>query len=274
MKTLKTVVVAILLLGMLPLHTFAQEDEESRPAYVTITRVHANLDNDEGSEDEWMELEKKFFDNVIAKNEHIAGAACLLHYYTGDNSELLWIQVYNSWEDLEKAQSKNGELIDAAWPDEDEREAFFAEQSSYYTGEHSDEIYATMGGAKIPEESFDEQMVVYVQKSHWAFPDDGSNEEYQMVREQYEKVAYHKNEHVQAFYPVRHAWGADNREKVDFFFVNSLADVERMNARIPELIEEHWADEEERDAFFEKYDKYYTGWHGDFIYRSVPELSK
>jgi hypothetical protein len=272
MKALKFLFTASMFLALSA--TLVGQDESERPQFVVFTTEHWDYDYDDGSQDEWMALATEHFDKVIKKNEHIAGAATLVHYYTADNSELIHVRTYMTWNDIEKAQERNGELVEEAWPDEGERNAFFDKMSAYTTGQHSDEIYRTLGGAKLPEERSEDQMVIYMQKSHGDWPEDGSMDEIQSLDKQYKEVAIHGNEHIKAYYPMRHAWGSDNREFIDVFVVSSLADVGAANMAMNELVEEKWPDEEERNAFFDRYDKYATGWHGDFIYRNIPELSK
>lgn len=252
---------------------FAQDAPE-RPEYVVLTTEHWNYDYEDGSQDDWMALSTEFFEKVVKKNEYFHSANTLVHYYTGDNSELIHVRTYKNWADIEKAQDRSTELAEEAWPDADERRAFFDKLSAYITGHHSDEIYSTMDGAKLPDGPFDEPMIIYMQKWHGDWPEGGSMEEIVALDKQYKEVAIHGNEHIKAYYPMRHAWGSDNRDLIDVFVVSSLADVEAANAAMNTLVEEKWPNEEEREAFFDKYDGYATGWHGDFIYRSIPELHK
>jgi hypothetical protein len=73
---------------------------------------------------------------------------------------------------------------------------------------------------------------------------------------------------------MRHAWGSDNREFVHVYVVESLCDVGEMNQSTGGLVQAAWPDEAARSAFFEKYDKYFTGRHGDYIFSSIPEVAK
>ena len=61
---------------------------------------------------------------------------------------------------------------------------------------------------------------------------------------------------------------------VEAFVVSSLADIEKAADKSGELVEAHWPDKEKRKAFFERYNKYTTGWHADYIYQNVPGLGK
>lgn len=90
---------------------------------MVVTKVH--IDPNSGHTfDEWKAAEKEYFDKVTLKNDLIIGANVLVHFYTNDNSEILLVSTYGSWEDIEKANVKSDELARAAWPDSVQREAF------------------------------------------------------------------------------------------------------------------------------------------------------
>src|SRR5512133_4136914 len=96
---------------------------QDRPQYLTVTKLHRNLENKDITMDDWKALEKEYFDKVTAKNELIVGGTVLVHYFTADNTEIMFVNAYKSWEDIEKASLRNDELAKAAWPDEKAREA-------------------------------------------------------------------------------------------------------------------------------------------------------
>ena len=91
---------------------------------------------------------------------------------------------------------------------------------------------------------------------------------------EFNDVVIQKNEFIKAYYPNYHAWGSDRREFLEAFYLSSLADIQASFDRNTELINENWSDETERQEFFDKLGKYFTGKHGDFIYNNVPELVK
>ena len=47
-----------------------------------------------------------------------------------------------------------------------------------------------------------------------------------------------------------------------------------MNNRNGELMREHWADEAAGREYFQKYNKYFTGVHGDKVYSIIASLRK
>ena len=274
MKTTKHYFFAIVTLLLFNISIFAQDEAPKGPEYITVTTMHWNMDNDDFDREEWIATEKEYMDKVTKKNELIMGASFYTHRYTSDNTELLYVQTYASWEDIDKAGDRNGELAKEAWPDEDARGDFFDKRQAYYADLHSDEIYATMSGAKLMTEEPGEDMILYVRKSHFAFPDDGSNEEFKELRDEYLEKVFHKNELIKAYYPNAHAWGADRTEYVEGFMVNSMADLDEMFDRNAELFKEAWPDEADRKERRKKAGKYFTGVHGDYIYTLVSELMK
>jgi hypothetical protein len=275
MKTTNRIIIvlAFMLFAIAP-YSSAQDDSSAMPQYITVTTMHWNMDNEDFNMKEWIATEKEFMDKVTKKNEHIVGASFYTHRYTPDNRELIYVQVYSDWAAIDKANDRNAELSKEAWPDEKARNAFFEKQASYYGDFHSDEIYATMSGAKNPTEALGDDMILYVRKSHFAYPDDGSGKEFNDLRMEFTNNVIHKNELIKGYWPNGHAWGADRTEFVEAFLVNSMADLDNMFEKQGELVQAHWADEEKRKEMNKNLGKYFTGVHGDYIYSMVGELVK
>ena len=134
------------LLTILVLQTtiaFSQDTKEEvqQPPVIVVTTAHANFDYKEGSMKDWKAIEKEYFDKVTSKNEYLMNTNVLLHMFTEDNSEVKFVRVCKNWGDIEKASERDVELAKEAWPDKEERSAFFKKQGKYYTNMHSDEIY-------------------------------------------------------------------------------------------------------------------------------------
>lgn len=274
MKTKRTILImfttALLLVSTI---SFAQEEEQKRPEYVTITKMHWNMNYEDWDMDTWKAVEKEYLEKVTMKNEYLFGSSIFLHKLTPDNTEILYVQVYKDWDAIDKAAKRDGELAKEAWPDDDARKAYFKKRNAYYSDHHSDEIYATMSGAKLIENKTDD-MILYIRKSNFAFPEGGSNKEFKELRDEYLEKVIHKNEHIKGYYPSAHAYGANRTEFIEAFYLNSLADMDKMSDRNGELAKEAWPDKEARNARWKKASKYYTGVHGDFVYGVIPELSK
>ena len=250
---------------------FAQE--QTRPEFVTVTTMHWNMDNKDFKMDEWKAIEKEYLDKITMKNEHVVSVSFFLHRMTPDNTELLYVQTYPTWEDLGKAATKNAELAAAAWPDKTARDNFFKKRGAYYSDDHSDEIYATMPNAKPLPTSTTTDMVCYVRKGHFAYGE-GTDEEFDATAKEYFDNVTNKNEFIKGYYPMAHAWGSDRTESIEAFFLDSMADLDKMFDRDTALFEAHWTDEASRKAMDEIGAKYFDGRHGDYIYTYVAGLSK
>ncbi len=252
---------------------FSQEQEQ---LYVSVTTMHRNMDLEDFSMDEWKTVETEYHEKVTMKNEYILSATTLLHYFTSDNSEVVFVTVYPSWTAIEEATKRNEELEKEAWPDEAARKAFFKNQRKFYSNEHSDEIYKTIPGAKILEET-DLPLIYYVRTSYFAYPEDSDgaiNDEFMSMLNEYNEAVTHKNDHYKGYYPQTHFYGADRTEFVEVFVTETLAELERGIAMQGKLFRAHWEGDDREKEYNMVMDKYLTGVHSDRIYSSVPELNK
>jgi hypothetical protein len=257
----------MLCLAFLPSLVWAQNDTQ----FLVITRVHFNP-NTEFTVDQWKAHEKEYFDKVTQKNDLIVGTNVLVHYYTNDNSEVLFATTYRTWADLEKAELKNEELAKAAWPDETQRQAFFDKQRSYYTSEHSDEIRSILPNTKLFTATTEH--IYYVRTGRRAFPTDGKAEDFTKLMNEYNQNVTLKNSFVKGYYPSRHLWGADSRDYTEAYVFSSISDMEKSVEENEKLEKAYWPDEAKRKEFLAKIDKYFEDWHGDAVYKHVPELRK
>jgi len=246
--------------------TFAQEKEaeEFKPVYITVTTLHWSADADTDFSD-WEKTEQEYFDKVTSKNDLIIGSGFYTHYFTPDNSEVLAVSVYKSWEDMEKANDITDKLIEAGWPDEDARKAFFDKQGSYYAAKHSDEIYTTYPFEKEVKTDSTEPLLYYVKKNI-------AGEGGKGYKEFFDNITM-KNKYIKGFFTHGHRWGSDARDRFEVGVYDNLGDIEKAFDEDQKLIEAYWPDEEKRKAFFKEYDKIFAG-HGDAIYQSVPSLNK
>ncbi len=269
------VTIVFCLISFSTIQVKAQDDP---PPIISVTRAHWNMEYENFSMKEWKKLETEYHEKVTMKNEYIIGTNVLLHNYTPDMSEILFVQVYSNWENVEKAADRSSELAKEGWPDEDERKAFFKKQSAYYSNMHSDEIYSGLSLGKNLAEKPSKPLIYYARTTHMAWPEDGKTEEIQALRKEYIENVIHKNDDILAYHPMRHLYGSDSRELVEVFVMKSMVELEAMNDREnstnSKLIEAHWPDEDKRKEFFKSVNKYRDPWHGDLIYTNVPELMK
>lgn len=276
MKHLNKISIGIFLIAYLFSPTlYAQEEaaEAKEASIMVVTKVHWDLNNTDGSQEKWLALEKEFFDKVTAKNEYIMGTNFLTHYFTADNSEAIWVTIYSTWGDMEKANDRTNELIKEGWPDEAARDSFFKDQNSYYTSQHSDEIYSILDGHKSLAEKPTEPLLYYARVSHLAFPDDAVDGEMKELHTEFLENVTYKNEYVKGYWAYRHMWGADSRELTEVYAIGALGDIEASFEKNQELMDAKWSEEEQK-AFGEKYGKYWSGFHADYVWRNVPALMK
>ena len=274
MKTTNRLGIVIFTMLLLFSTTIFAQDEQKRPMYVVATTMHWNMDYEDFDMDTWKAIEKEYMDKVTKKNEHVMSARFYMHHFTADNTELIYVQTHASWDDIDKAANKNAELAKEAWPDETARKEFFKKRNAYYSANHSDEIYATMSGAKEMKEAPTKDMILYLRKSHFAFPKDGTMKEYNEVNKEYVENVFHKNDLIKGYYPNMHAWGSDRTEFIEAFIIDSMDDLDDMLKKNGELFKAHWADEAERKEFGKKAGKYFTGVHGDYLYTMIHGISE
>ena len=275
MKTTNRFLMALAVMLLLVSSTsFAQDEEPKTVKYYVVTTLHWNMDYEDFDMDTWKATEKEYLDKVTKKNEDILTTSVYLHHTTPDNTEILYVQGFESWNAIHTSAEKSNELAEEAWPDEDERKAFFKKQSAYYSNMHSDEIYAALPGAKDFTEAPKEGTIMYIRKSHAVFPEDGSTEEWKELRDSYIENIINKNEYIKAWFPTSHYYGSDSTERSTAIFFDSIEDLDKHYDRNAELAKEAWPDEEVRKERGKKASKYWTGVHGDYIYSLVVGLSK
>jgi len=262
MKTTKRFFTTFLALFLLlTFNSFSQED--SRPMYITVTTMYWNGDSDM-TMDEWKAGEKEYMEKVTKKNEHIMSAGYYTHLITENSNEVLYVQTYKTWDAIEKAAARSTELEKDAWPDEATRKAFLDKMGSAYSDYHSDEIYATLPGAKVHSSGdLSDGAILYIRKNTRAFPKDGSNEEISGFNKKMLENVVNKNEYIKGYYPSMHAWGADRRDFIQAFFLNSLSDLDKMFTKSQELMKASFSEEEGK-----AYGRYFKR-HGDYVYAVV-----
>lgn len=251
---------------------FGQETEatpEQPQRFITMTTVHWNPTPGTDFSD-WLKTEKEYFDKVTKKNDYIKGSAVLTHYFTGDNSEIKLVTMYDSWDDIEKAEAENQKLLKAGWPDEAERNAFLQKQRNYYSPRHSDEIYTALPFYKDMAEFPKEPVIVYLKTNDLSFSPDGKVENFK----EYNEKVIKKNPLIKAYYTQRHAWGSNGTEMLEVFIFDHFGDIEKSFEENQKLAEAAWPDEAQRTEFMDGMGKLFTGQHGDYIYHNVPELQK
>ncbi|AJR02594.1 hypothetical protein [Siansivirga zeaxanthinifaciens] len=275
MKTTNQFFAAILCMLLLFSTTIISAQEAEPVAkFISATTMHWNMNNEDFEMDAWKSLEKEYLEKVTNKNEYLIASSFFLHQMTPDNTELIHVRVYGSWEDIEKAANRDAELEKEAWPDKAERDAFMKKQQAYYSRQHSDELYSVLPLVKHVPKSNTKDLICYVRKTHFAYPDNPKAGEFKDIMTERFNVLVKNNPLIIGYYSHRHAWGSDGTEMMESFFVDSLADLDKMFDSYPELMKKAWPDEAVRKEKGEIFNKYFTGVHGDFVYKQVKELTK
>lgn len=241
-----------------------EDYEDFSPAFILISTFHFTADPDIDLE-EWKRVEQEYFDHVTNKNEYILGAGVHTHVITPDDSEVVFYTVYNSLSDLEKAEELSIELIHKAWPEEDERIAYFEKQRSFYTGIHSDEIVTSLPYQKDLITETKKPLIYYVRKNKTGSGGSGYEEFFENI--------IMKNVYIKGFYTHKHRYGGNSNDATEIAVFENLGDYEDAFIENDRLVNEYWPDETERKEFFREFGKIFSG-HGDFIYQNIPSLAK
>ena len=272
MKNKISSIIPLLVLFLWSTIVFSQHKKEKLESlYVTMITLHGV----EGSDfDEWLKVEKEYFDKVTSKIDIMLNHEVLVRYYSNDLSEVKVINVFKSWSDIEYVNEVRETLIQKAWPNEADRKAFFQKQNSFYTNYHSDEIYVTTNLSKLMPESekasIKNPMVYYIDTN--ILSDQDNKDAYKLYEEYLDAVVY-KNSYIKAYYPFRHYWGADSREFLEIYVVNSLSNLEKAMEMDQTLFELYIPDKVKRKEFLKTYRSTVSA-HKDDLYKNVPALSK
>jgi len=271
MKLKVSLIITFLALFLLSSSIFSQHKKDLESLYVTVITLHGV----EGIDfEEWLKVEKEYFEKVTSKIDIILEHEVLVSYFSDDLSEIKVINVFKTWDDIEFVNSLRETLIENAWPNEAERNAFFEKQNSFYTNYHSDEIYITSSLSKkmsIEEKSSIHNPMVYYMDTN--ILSDYDNREAYKLYEDYLREVIYKNSYIKAYHPYRHYWGDDSREFIEIYVVNSLSNLEKALDMNKTLFELFMPDQTKRKGFIRSFKKAVSG-HKNDIYKNVPSLSK
>jgi hypothetical protein len=272
MKTKLLSIISLCTLAILSgLNAFSQANP--MPGVVQITKAHWDMDYD-GKTSDLMKLETEYHQKVTMKNKYILGTEVLLHEFTPDVSEVLFIQVYEKFEDIDKAADEDYRLAKLAWPDSTVRRANRIAKNKFYTSVHSDEILSMYPYTKPNPNPADSNLIVLYKMNHLAFPEDGTTKEFNELYTEYFDNVMMKNTDLLGYYPLRHHTGSDGRDFVEIMVFKNLSSLDsglNMNSK---LAKAHWPDDEKRKVFFKKMTRYFENWHGDAIYTNLHQLHK
>lgn len=138
MRYISSVLIAGAMFCLLSSSAYSQEQEEERHFFV-IQTWKVDIPED-GTRAELGQLMKEWAEKITRKNDKIISERVLIHNMSSDSRDMIVITEYASWNDIDAAQDMQGKLLEAAYPDEEERRAFNREIGKYFS-RHSDEIF-------------------------------------------------------------------------------------------------------------------------------------
>lgn len=121
----------------------AQDETEDDPSVFLVATFFVDVPEG-GSMNELLDMLAEQND-ATSDNPHILSQVTLRHWFSADSREIITITEYESLDGMEAAFEANQELIEARWPDEDERDAW-QEKLNSYIQYHSDGIYNDIPG--------------------------------------------------------------------------------------------------------------------------------
>ncbi|MEN8125935.1 MAG: hypothetical protein ABFR32_12490 [Bacteroidota bacterium] len=253
---------------------FAQQQKDNfTPSYITYTKLYSTTADVDLAD--WIGFEQEFFDKVTNKIDLIVSHEILVNYDKNDQNEVILINVYKSWNDIEKAREIRKELIEKAWPSKDARYAFFEKHNKHFDYYYSNQVFISTRMAKsIKKENQEKQktpLVYYIIENKLAdYEYDDSLEAYK----KYINNVTYKNPFIKAYLTYKHYIGPDSRDFIQAYVVESYADLQKSLDKDRELLEKLIPNKEEREAFVEIYNEGVLNISGTGIYTNIPSMSK
>jgi hypothetical protein len=238
------------------------------------TVVYKLKDRDSVNLEERRKLEQEFFDKVTSKNKFIAGHEFLINQNPDGRNDVVIMNSFKKWDDIEKSRILTEELIDKAWPDEAERKAFFEALNNGYDLSYSNDIYvSTKNEKKIDPDYIKDRkdpLFFYVVINKLA---DYDNTDSREAYEDYVNEVTFKNPHIKAYFARRHYIGSDSRDFIETYVAESYEEIMNSFDYDKELLAKLFPDEKSKDDFIEIYQRGVES-ASSFIYTNVPSMSK
>ena len=115
--------------------------KQEKPHIYVVTKWKSVIPEG-GSAAERDSLMSQYFRAVTKKNNKILSQRVLVHYYGSDLRDLVIMNEYKTWADIEQADKIAQKLTRKKWPSEKKRKEFFQKAGKYFPDSiHSDEIY-------------------------------------------------------------------------------------------------------------------------------------
>ncbi|MFD1315426.1 hypothetical protein [Namhaeicola litoreus] len=261
---------AFFVLAMLVCTIGIGQDFSQDNYYVTLLRLQGEVDDDRAS---WQAIEQEFFDKVIKKNKYIVGHEMLVDTFDERLSEVLIVNIYKDWNDIELARKRTMELIEEGWPDEKERAAYFEKQNRNFSLYYSNQIMTTTKNVKIRDREKDDRtkpLTFYLVFNKLVDnPDDDLINAY----EDYLQFVTFKDPNIRSYQAYRHFFGPDSRDFLEVYVTDSYDDLLNSFELDKALLMQMFPDEKEREDFIEIYNAGVVQEEGK-VYENIPAQSK
>jgi len=223
--------------------------------------------NPDGSVDDFNERHEEYYTKMNQVDKNLISSMVLGHYWTGSSDELLVLYEWKSIADGDKSQSGAGAMRRKAWPNDEKRRAFFEGYNKYYTGKHKDMAVMELITSRVKrhKKSQSENTIVHINEVYlkpMSQVDGGSVAEREALRDEFFEKVIMKNDKILSWMELRHYWsgslGGGDTPIVTVTEYANLEDADNNALNWP-TIQKAWPNEEERQAWFEKANKY-NGW--------------
>ncbi len=259
---------------------FAQYNPDNR--VVTISKYEFKQ-NPDGNTQDWFERAEEYYTKMNRQDKNLISFKFLTHRWTGAAKDILQIAEWKSIADADASQASAGDMRRKAWPNDEKRGEFFGAYSKYYTGYHEDVAVTELVTSRVKrhKKSLNDTSIVVIMELYlkpMSEVEGGSAAEREALRDEYFEKVINNNDKILSWMELRHYWsgfvgGGDTPIIVVTEYAN-LEDADNTSIN-REAILKAWPDEEERQAFFQKANKY-NGWgHKDIgLYNNVVKLNK
>ena len=259
---------------------FAQYNPDNR--VVTISKYEFKQ-NPDGNTQDWFERAEEYYTKMNRQDKNLISFKFLTHRWTGAAKDILQIAEWKSIADADASQASAGDMRRKAWPNDEKRGEFFGAYSKYYTGYHEDVAVTELVTRRVKrhKKSLNENSIIVIMELYlkpMSEVEGGSAAEREALRDEYFEKVINNNDKILSWMELRHYWsgfvgGGDTPIIVVTEYAN-LEDADNTSIN-RETILKAWPDEEERQAFFQKANKY-NGWgHKDIgLYNNVVKLNK
>ncbi len=272
-KRIVILCISISVLGIL----HAQYNPDNHVVTISKYYLKALSDVEDGSAEERKEVFEENAKKMNPLQERLISTMVLGHFWTGTSNEVLEINEWASMTDADASVRTTADTRKKAWRKDEDRVEFMSKFNKYWVGKHTDVsvLELNMDVLKRPTRKYKENTIVTMVQYNLAplsKVEDGSAEDRKEVLQNFFDNVVKKDDKVLSHMELTHYWSgsAGGPEGWPVIVVNEYATIEdAMDQDNSALVEKAWPDEEERKAFFKKFNAYWSnGYHKDLEIRN------